>query len=438
MMQLKKIFAVTLPLLLALSAGAVPVSQFGAVGDGATDDSEAIGKALNSDADIEFDGKTYLLGKQIHVIRKNNKTIDFGKATLVRDNLEHYAIRFADCTQLRITGGIFLCKTMPEEYAKSVDAHALLFVRSTDISVSGVFINGSGQMGICVMDCHRAIFRENTIMNCFRDGIYSHFSTDVSYLDNRLSHIKDDALSFHDYGDPNRKSFVLKAGYKQSGRLIARGNVIRNAYQGIASIGCEAITIEGNLIDGTVNAGICVFNSDHYSTRIADANVRNVIISGNTILNACKSTRIMKKEYPNGLDSCTARAAITAQSQGKDMLMPSATRRLSGILIADNLVRDSGTAGIQGHYVDTLHIIGNIVLDCNVNGKEATGNILEAIFCTDVLLRGNTVTDSRSELRHKRAWSLRKSTGIVEGNQFKGFRTEEGTREEAAPYNWNP
>lgn len=113
-----------------------------------------------------------------------------------------------------------------------------------------------------VYDCHRVVFRENIIMNCFRDGIYSHFSSDISYLDNHLSHIKDDALSFHDYGDPSRKNFVKKAGHKQSGRFIARGNVIRNAYQGIASIGSEQITITDNIIDDTVNAGICVFNSD--------------------------------------------------------------------------------------------------------------------------------------------------------------------------------
>ena len=214
--------------------------------------------------------------------------------------------------------------------------------------------------------------------------------------------------------------------------------LIRNAYQGIASIGSEQITITDNIIDDTVNAGICVFNSDHYSTVIADANVRNVIIADNIITNACKTTRIMKNDYRNGVDTCTARAAICAQSQGRDMLMPSATRRLAAILIANNIVCDSGAGGILGHFVDTLHITGNILLNCNANGKASTGNILEAIFCTDVQIRGNTVIDSRSVPRHERAWSLRKSMGIVDGNQFRGGRLEEGTREEAAPFNWNP
>lgn len=107
MMQFKQAFTAVLAMLFVLTARAVSVSQFGAIGDGVTDDSASIEKALNSDANIEFENKTYLLKQQINIIRKHNKTIDFRKAIFVRADTELYGIRFADCSQLRITGGVF-------------------------------------------------------------------------------------------------------------------------------------------------------------------------------------------------------------------------------------------------------------------------------------------------------------------------------------------
>ena len=61
MMQFKQAFTAVLAMLFVLTARAVSVSQFGAIGDGVTDDSASIEKALNSDANIEFENKTYLL-----------------------------------------------------------------------------------------------------------------------------------------------------------------------------------------------------------------------------------------------------------------------------------------------------------------------------------------------------------------------------------------
>ena len=95
MMQFKQAFTAVLAMLFVLTARAVSVSQFGAIGDGVTDDSASIEKALNSDANIEFENKTYLLKQQINIIRKHNKTIDFRKAIFVRADTELYGIRFA-------------------------------------------------------------------------------------------------------------------------------------------------------------------------------------------------------------------------------------------------------------------------------------------------------------------------------------------------------
>ena len=59
----------------------VTPEEFGAVGDGVTDDAEAITQALNSGNNVTFDGsKTYLVGSTIVI--PENANVDFGGATI--------------------------------------------------------------------------------------------------------------------------------------------------------------------------------------------------------------------------------------------------------------------------------------------------------------------------------------------------------------------
>ncbi len=420
------------------ATGAAPVSQFGATGDGVADDSEAIQKAFDSGEDLTFEKKIYLLAKPLTLKGQKNIRIDFGSATLVKQNREEYTVKIAECNNIRLSGGTFVIGSaenpeIPEMYAKSVNAHTFMITSSENITLRDAYISGSGQMGICAMDCIGLIFEGNIIENCFRDGIYSHYCADVRYLYNRLKNIKDDALSFHDYGRGGKK--ITAAGYRQAGNFIATGNTVHSAYQGIATIGSIGVTITNNFIDSTVNAGICVFNSDRVF-KGSKAQVAEVVIANNMIVNAGKTTRIITKEYKNGLDTCTARAAICAQAQGMDHLMPTATRRLSNIIISGNIIRECGTQGIQGHFVDNLSIIGNQVENCNSSGKASTQNIIETVYCSNVQLMNNTVTDTRQKPLHGRGWSLRESTGTENGSQVKGFNIEAGTASEKAPANW--
>ena len=425
-----------------VASAMVPVAQFEAKGDGVTDDSAAIQAAFDSGEDIYFDRKTYILARPLTLKGAKNVRIDFGNALLVKRNREEFTIKIVDCSGIRLSGGRFIISSevsnqpeRPESYAKSRDAHTFLITRCEDLSIREARINGSGQMGICVMHSTGLTFADNVIENCFRDGIYSHYCADVRYLNNRLSNIKDDALSFHDYGLPEQRELLVKSGFPQSGVWIARGNVIHNAYQGISSIGCNRVSITENMIENTVNAGICVFNSDRV-LRGSRAQVANVVIANNQIFNAGKDTKIINSEYPNGLDTCTARAAICAQAQGDNHLMPTATRRLSNVMIVNNIIRECGTEGIQGHFVDTLTISGNLVENCNSSGKESTQNIIEAIYCTNVQLNHNTVTDTRSPVLHGRGWALRESTGKVEDNLIRGTNIEAGNGSLKAPEDW--
>ncbi|MDR1284319.1 MAG: right-handed parallel beta-helix repeat-containing protein [Opitutaceae bacterium] len=419
-------------------ADAAPVSftpaDFGALGDGVHDDAPAIQAALNSGYPVRFEPKKYLLETGVAVSRQTGLHIDFSGATLVKANNENYILRVADSADIVVQGGLLTCQTMPVAYSKSPDAHAIMIVRSTNVTLRNLHINGSAQMGVSIMECDGILAENNFIENCYRDGIYSHYTVNVRYLDNRLRHIKDDALSYHDYGLPEVKARMkARTGYEQGGRVIISGNLISNAIQGIASIGCDQVTISNNVIEDTVNAGICVFNSDRLGLPgggkpgdpvLAASQVRNVVIAGNQITRAAlDGTRILDRTYKNGLPGCTARAAICAQSQGYDHMYQTSTRRLSNIVITGNLVSESGTEGIFANKVDRLIMLGNTIIDCNVNNSGATPDMIHVVESTQLHLAANSIIDTRSTPLHVRGIHLEDSAGRVDDNYIQGFKT---------------
>ncbi|EIQ02144.1 hypothetical protein OpiT1DRAFT_00725 [Opitutaceae bacterium TAV1] len=410
-------------------------ADFGARGDGVHDDAPAIQATLNAGYPVLFEQKTYLLNTGIVVSRQTGLRIDLSGATLVKANNGTFTLRIADSSDISVQGGIFVCQTMPNGYSKSLDAHGIMVVRCANVTFRDIHINGSSQMGICIMECNGVLAENNFIENCYRDGIYSHYTVNVRYLNNRLRHIKDDALSYHDYGLPEVKARMKnRTGYEQGGRVIISGNLISNAIQGIASIGCDQVTITNNIIEDTVNAGVCVFNSDRLGLPgggkpdapvLATSQVSKVIIASNQITRAAlDGTRIMEKSYKNGLPGCTARAAICAQSQGYDHMYPTSTRRLSNIVITGNLVTHSGTEGIFANKVDNLTVLGNTLVDCNVNNSGNTPDMIDIVETTGLYLANNSIIDTRAAPLHVRGIFLRQSAGHVGDNYIQGFSTQ--------------
>jgi hypothetical protein len=67
----------------------VSVDQFGAVGDGVTDDRQAIQLAVDSDAGVvKFSSRSYLVSDAV-INKKSNKVFDFGGADIIAENNTH-------------------------------------------------------------------------------------------------------------------------------------------------------------------------------------------------------------------------------------------------------------------------------------------------------------------------------------------------------------
>lgn len=400
----------------------VSVAEFGAKGDGVTDDAAAIEAALNSPKNIVFEGKTYLIKKVVEVRDLKSKRIQLGSATIVKSTYDIGGFQFARCTDLVIEGGTLTCAITPKESSNG-DAHGFQFIGCTNLTLRDTYIAGSGQMGVCIMGCIDVLMEHNKVENTYRDGIYSHYSAYVRYLNNRMSNIKDDALSMHDYGLVVQKPEVIAANLKQAGNSIISGNMVHNAYQGISSIGCDRVLISNNIVDSTVNAGIAVFNHDKMFVG-TEAKVRNVVISNNIVINAGKSTKIMDKIYETNPPFNTARGSICVQSQGDDDKYTSATRRLTNITVSGNSVSEGGTEGIFCGSIDNLTITGNSVVNCNIGQLKSTENVLEIYECNDFLMVGNNIVDDRETILHGRGYSIEGSRGVVNANSVSGFVIE--------------
>lgn len=406
----------------AVSGDYVSVAEFGAKGDGVTDDAAAIEAALNSPKNIYFEGKVYLIKKVIEVKDLKAKRIQLGSATIVKSTYDIGGFQFARCTDLVIEGGTLTCAITPKESTNG-DAHGFQFIGCTNLTLRNTYIAGSGQMGVCIMGCIDVLMEHNKVENTYRDGIYSHYSAYVRYINNRMSNIKDDALSMHDYGLVAQKPEVIAANLKQAGNSIISGNMVHNAYQGISSIGCDRVLITNNIVDSTVNAGICVFNHDKMFVG-TEAKVRNIVVSNNIVINASKNTKIMDKVYETNPPVNTARASICIQSQGNDDSYLSATRRLTNITVSGNSVSEGGTEGIFCGSIDNLNVTGNSVVNCNIGQLKSTENVLEIYGCNDFLMVGNNIVDDRETILHGRGYSIENSRGTVSANSVSGFVIE--------------
>ena len=183
------------------------------------------------------------------------------------------------------------------------------FKNCKNVGVYQVHIDRSPEMGIDNNIVIGGIYSDNIIEHCLRDGIYAHYSARLSYIGNTLDQIKDDALSMHDYGIPAQKGALHQAGYNQAGYSVIKDNKISNAIQGISSIACTELVIDGNQISHTANAGICVFNSENLNPG-STARVRTVKIINNTLTATGTTITVNTITIPNHALMASGRAAI--------------------------------------------------------------------------------------------------------------------------------
>jgi polygalacturonase len=263
----------------------ISVKDYGAEGDGVADDTASIQRAMQSNSLIFFPSGNYLVSKTIELQNLQNVHIWATGATLTNTTLTNHCFHLDQCEFVTIDGGRYTRSGTPTA-SWPTDRHCFFLTDCKDVVVQNIFIDGSPGMGISINNGLNIKVLDNTIKNTTRDGVYSHYAVNVLYSGNYLENIADDALSMHDYGFNAGKQAIVMLGYPQAGNSMIINNKIKNAMRGIASIGLQALTITGNVIEHVVNCGIEVFNTAE-SFEGPDTHVQDVIISNNLISYAC-------------------------------------------------------------------------------------------------------------------------------------------------------
>jgi parallel beta-helix repeat protein len=390
--------------------------EFGAAGDGKSDDSNALIKALNSGFAITFHpGSTYLISQTIRVRHISAKTIDMNGATIRRPS-GMIGLTFENCSSIVLRSGNIVCQNLVSE--RSGFENCINYAQCRDVTTSGMHIDGSGEMGIVYINCIGVTVSNDTVKNCYRDGIHLVYCANVRIFNNYLENITDDAIACHDYGTDAQKGFLRAHGFSQASNINIYSNTISNVFQGISSIACKNISITRNHISGTIAAGIAVFNTRALNPG-GTASVQMATITGNEINDCGIAQFILGKSYMNNSQNSTGRAAIFVGTLGPESRLDS-IRRLSQVSVMDNKVSNAGVNGLWFCDIDNGNLAGNTFTNCCIEHSSFSGTVCVIYRVTGAKLSNNQTIDNRFSKMHYYGFDVRKVSGNVTGLNNKG------------------
>lgn len=392
----------------------ISVKDFGAVGNGITDDTDAVQAAITA----AYGGSLYVPEGVylVTAVTAIDSIYIYGEGTLKQKpdsgtsqmlllsgsskNFSFYGLRFDGNQQGQTVktgrtlsyGGI---GTANEVSSLVVDNCTFVNGCSVDIFVR----NDSSRTTRELVQITRCRFLAGYEATGAETATYISISSPVSYL------IADNVVDF--LGTPaakGRSGFVIQDGYSQASTDRPRGAIVANIFEGVGRggtdpLGCidlytygETITIVGNSINRCYGRGIAI-----------KADARNIAINGNTV------------EGLTDLLSVSADGAIVCNT--------SVTTTAGGIVnVSGNSIYNSSSDGvvftgrdISGTYfASTVNINGNTVSTCTKRGitvtdiddititaNAITGATLQSVIIDKVRgvanVVGNTFTDCGSE-----------------------------------------
>ena len=166
------------------SRGFVSVKDFGAVGDGVTDDSDAIIRALSSSLNVYFPEGTYLQSKQIYIRTGHN--LEFGSAIIqISDSLTVAAWRAEGANNFKISGGRFRGTGLDNT---SGNGHLMLLSGCEYGIVDGVTFNRSSQDGLRLAGSRNMTISNINSFNNLSCGIQDRDGFNNSYSGCKLNY----------------------------------------------------------------------------------------------------------------------------------------------------------------------------------------------------------------------------------------------------------
>jgi polygalacturonase len=376
----------------AAKSGVLSVASFGAVGDGETDDTDAIQKgvdALRAGDTLTFPPGTYRIRTDRGVKLKDDVRLDLGRATLTGVNVRGARCRILDLQSIRnvtITGGTLVGSRIGAPdwaigiFASDVDDLVIDGVTLRDFFFDGILLTGN-------RGCRRVTVRKVLAENNRRTGL-AVVSADGVTVDNstfrgtngqspeaglncepnaggRVRNVRISRSTFT--GNAGVGLYMHKAlGIEVSGAIV-EGCRVEGNNQGIVASGVDNVTVTGCRVTGhhkrgtsgiafgePTTAAVASGNvlEDNFRSIIA-AGATNVTIKGNRIVGTGPPFAAGKGEDGDGivcrgLKSLIANACVITDNSvrgaaGSGILLQLTT----GVQVLSNAIADTGQRGIQ-------------------------------------------------------------------------------------------
>ncbi len=303
----------------------VPVNQFGALGDGIHDDSDAIERAaatVRNGEILVFPSGSYLYNRSIHIKSPDVILWGFG-ARLHGSNPDDQAIFIegdrASALGLELTAS-------QTERKEDLRHHRIVLLADGNEAIANT-IEGGAAAGIFVFGARHFRVRDNVIRNTLADGIHVTGGSQSGIIaKNIVSGTGDDLIAVVSYREDHALS---------SDVLITNNDVSGNPWgRGIAVVGGRDVTISDNVIrDVAVGAGIYIAREANYNTY----GTSNIVVRNNVIEHIQTRGEVLGGRPRNKQGALE----VFADSEGDPDLI------VRGVLIQGNVIRDALVDGVR-------------------------------------------------------------------------------------------
>ena len=297
-----------------MASGLVDITDFGAVGDGRTDNRDAIQAAVDY---ARANGKGVFVPDGIF---QHRGTINLRDVTVVGNGTASVLKAFDSTDQALIVTGegsglrnLTLDSDATERSSRSNGAKVLIS-SATHFTVENVAIVNSSAAGILIYGSAHGVVQNNALRHTMADAIHLTAGTnDVVVRANRIDHAGDDGISVVSY-----ESTGMTFNITITGNQVVDNDWGRN----ISVVGGSQIRITNNFVSGNAAglAGIYLASEGSFDT----FGVTDVTVTGNTVLNTGSATT----------------------GHGNIMLYDGTDHSLSGIVISGNFVQGLGIRSI--------------------------------------------------------------------------------------------
>jgi len=419
---------------LAISAkgGTVNVKDFGAKGDGVTDDTAAIQAAINLSVSYQLSipKGTYKITSTL-IVPSNTVITGTGASSVFAISSNQLAdgtrISIKDASNVTIKD-IKIVET--NEIPVRANVYGTITVDgSVNINLSGIEVSGSNGAGICILNSQKSTLINVYVHDVMADGVHINYgSSNIIITNSNIVKCCDDCIGFatdnttyghvdgllvnncvigdHTIVSGDVRNIGAGVSVIAGTNAVITNNIIRNCgssgiritnllYGGVG-LPSGNVVISDNIID---NVGLCdVSLSEQLRDGISIFNSRNVFISNNKITKSptqgiCISqTAISVKVENNFIANCqlgiTAIPVVSTDEQNlklwSDIAFEDITAlayvSIHNIVIRNNVVQDMLTSGIyvQGSSAENNKIFGisindNILEKLNTSNTSANG-----------------------------------------------------------------